>query len=158
MPSLKEIEEEYGLEILKLLELEKKEYKKLKNIRLRIEKTEILEKSYAKDMLSKIKEVKEIETKLEELEMKILRKRYRNETIGLETLMEQKIELETKKTTKNEDKIREHRMRIDTIINDAKDLRITVIKKLNEMERIRTKINELKKDKYHDCIIMIECE
>ena len=58
-------------------------------------------------MLSKIKEVKEIDTKLKELEMKILRKRYRYETIGLETLLEQKQELETKKT-KNEDKIREH--------------------------------------------------
>ena len=48
-------------------------------------------------MLSKIKELKEIETKLEELEMKILRKRYKNEIKGLEILKEQKIELETKK-------------------------------------------------------------
>ena len=44
-----------------------------------------------------MKEVKEIEAKLEELDMKILRKRYRNETIDLETLLEQKIELETTK-------------------------------------------------------------
>ena len=103
-----------------------------------------------------MKEVKEIETKLEELEMKILRKRYRNETIGLETLLEQKIELETIK--KNEDKIRERRMGIDTIISNAKDLRMTAINKLNEMERIRTKINELEKDKDHDCINMMGCQ
>ena len=32
MSSLKEIEEEYDLEILKLLKLEEKEYKKLKKI------------------------------------------------------------------------------------------------------------------------------
>ena len=37
MSSLKEIEEEYYLEILKLLKLEKKEYKNFKTIRLRIE-------------------------------------------------------------------------------------------------------------------------
>ena len=60
MPSRKEIEEECDLEILNSLELEKKEHKKVKKIRLRTEEKEILEKVYAKDMLSKIKEVKEI--------------------------------------------------------------------------------------------------
>ena len=151
MPSLKEIEEECDLEILELFELEKKEYKKLKKIRLRIEKTEILEKIYTKDMLSKIKELKEIRTKLEELEMKILRKRYRNETIGLETLMEQEIELKAEKQ-KTEDKIREHRIGIDTIMSDARDLRIIAINKLNEMERIRTEINELEKERALACV------
>ena len=151
MPSLKEIEEEYDLEILKLLELEKKEYKKLNKIRLRTEKIEILEIICAKDMLSKVKEVKEIETKLGELEMKILRKRYRNETIGLETLTKEETELKAKKQ-KTEDKIRKHRRGINTIISDAKDLRITTINKLHEMERIRTKIFKLEKDKDLDCI------
>ena len=60
MPSRKETEEECDLEILNSLELEKKEHKKVKKIRLRTEEKEILEKVYAKDMLSKIKEVKEI--------------------------------------------------------------------------------------------------
>ena len=45
-------------------------------------------------MYSEIDELKEIETKLEELETKILRKRYRNETRGLKILTEQEIELE----------------------------------------------------------------
>ena len=48
-------------------------------------------------MLSKIKELEEIGTKLEELEKGILRKRYRSETIGLEILTEQEIELKSKK-------------------------------------------------------------
>ena len=78
MSSIREIEKEYDLEILKLLELEEEEYDKLKKIRLKIEKKEILEKIYAKDMDSETK----LETKLEELEIKILRKRYRNETRG----------------------------------------------------------------------------
>ena len=39
-------------------------------------------------MLSEIKELKEIETKLEELEKKILRKRFKNEIKGLEILIE----------------------------------------------------------------------
>ena len=39
-------------------------------------------------MLSEIKELKEIETKLEELEIKILRKRFKNEIKGLEILIE----------------------------------------------------------------------
>ena len=55
-------------------------------------------------MLSEIKELKEIETKLEELEIKILRKRYKNETKGLKILIEIEIELGTKK--KKEDKIK----------------------------------------------------
>ena len=49
-------------------------------------------------------------------------------------------------------------MGIDTIISNAKDLRMTAINKLNEMERIRSKINELEKDKDHDCINMMGCE
>ena len=39
-------------------------------------------------MYFEIKELKEIETKLEELEIKILRKRYIHETRGLEILMD----------------------------------------------------------------------
>ena len=38
MSNITEIEKEYDLEILKLLELKEQEYKKLKNIRLKIEK------------------------------------------------------------------------------------------------------------------------
>ena len=67
-------------------------------------KKEIMEKIYVKDMLSEIKDLKEIETKLEELEMKILRKRYRNETIGLETLTEQEIELKAEKKNRRRNK------------------------------------------------------
>ena len=85
MLSLQKIEEEYDLKILKLLELEEKEHKKLQKIRLKIEKKEISERIYVKDMLSKIKELKEIETKLEELEIKILRKSYKNEVNSLGT-------------------------------------------------------------------------
>ena len=40
-------------------------------------------------MHREIEELEEIEIKLEELEIKILRKWYRNETRGLEILMEQ---------------------------------------------------------------------
>ena len=105
--------------------------RKLKEIKQRTGKTEILEKIYAKDMLSEIKELKEIEIKLEELEIKILRKRYRNKTTGLKILTEQKMELETKKQ-KTEDKIREHRIGIDTMISDAEDLKIRVINKLKK--------------------------
>ena len=53
-----------------MLELEEQEYKKLTKIRLKIRKKEILEKVYAKNMLSEIKELKEIETILEELKIK----------------------------------------------------------------------------------------
>ena len=80
MSGIGEIKKEYDLEILKLLELEEQEYDKLKEIRLKIEKKEILEKVFADDMHKEIEKLKEIETKLEELEIKILRKRYRNET------------------------------------------------------------------------------
>ena len=76
------------------------EYDKLRKIRLKIEKKEILERIYVKDMYSEIKEIKEIETKLEELEIKILRKWRKNETRGLKILMEQYIELGTKKHKK----------------------------------------------------------
>ena len=155
MLSPKEIEEKYDLEILKLLELEKKEYKKLKRIRLRIEKTEILEKIYTKDTLSEIKELKEIQTKLEELEIKMLRKRHINETSGLKTLMEQQIELK-EKNKKTADKIREYKIGIDTIISDVEDLRITAINKLSERERIITKTNELEGDKNHDRVIILD--
>ena len=103
-------------------------------------------------MLSKIKELKEMRIKLEELEMKILRKRYRNETVGLET--RNKIKFKVKKQ-KTEDKIREYRIGIDTIISDAKDLRIIAINKLNEIERIRTEINELEKEKALVCVLDI---
>ena len=103
-------------------------------------------------MLSKIKELKEMRIKLEELEMKILRKRYRNETVGLET--RNKIKFKVKKQ-KTEDKIRQYRIGIDTIISDAKDLRIIAINKLNEIERIRTEINELEKEKALVCVLDI---
>ena len=76
MSSLKEIEEEYDLEILKLLELEDQEYDKLKKIRVKMGKKEIIERVYVKDMYFEIKELREIEPKLEELEIKTLRKRY----------------------------------------------------------------------------------
>ena len=60
-------------------------------------KKEIMKKFYAKNIHSEIEELKEVETKLEELEIKILRRRYRNETRGLKILTEQEIELEIKK-------------------------------------------------------------
>ena len=66
---------------------------------MKIDKKEILERCYVKGMLSEVKELKEIETNLEELEIKILRKRYKNESRGLKKLREQEIEL-VKKSTK----------------------------------------------------------
>ena len=48
-------------------------------------------------MLREIKELKEIEAKLEELKIKILRKRYGNETISFKILTEQGIELVKKR-------------------------------------------------------------
>ena len=57
-------------------------------------------------MYSEIKDVKEIKTKLEELEIKILRKRYRNEPRSLEILMEQEIELKKRKEKKRKTKKR----------------------------------------------------
>ena len=60
-------------------------------------KKEIMKKFYAKNIHSEIEELKEVETELEELEIKILRRRYRNETRGLKILTEQEIELEIKK-------------------------------------------------------------
>ena len=98
MSEIKKIEEEYDLKILKLLESELHECSKLKKIKLKIEKKkEIMEKFYAKNIHSEIEELKEVETKLEELEIKILRRRYRNETRALKILTEQEIELEIKK-------------------------------------------------------------
>ena len=152
MSSIREIEEEYDLEILRLFELEEQGYDKLKKIRLKIEKKEIIERVYAKDMYFEIKELKEIETKLEELEMEILRKRYINETRGLEILMEQEIELKTKKQ-KQKDEIKEYKTLIDIIISEAEDLKIRAINKLNGMKKIKTKINELGKEKCLACIM-----
>ena len=68
--------------------------------------------------LVKYKKLKEIETKLEELQINILRKRYRNETKGLKILIEQEIELGTKKQ-KTVDEIKEYRIGIDIIISEA---------------------------------------
>ena len=51
-------------------------------------------------MHREIEELKEIETKLEELEIEILRKWYKNETRGLEMLKEQEIELKKMKKEK----------------------------------------------------------
>ena len=65
-----------------------------------MEKKEILERIYEKDLLSEIKELKETKTKLKELEIKIMRKRYKNEIKGLKILTDQEIELRTKKQEK----------------------------------------------------------
>ena len=105
-------------------------------------------------MSSEIKELRKMETKLEELEIEIFRKQYGNETRGLGILMEQEIELKTK--TKKEDKIREYRIIIDIVISEAEDLKIRVIIKLNEMKKIKTKINELEKEKDLACISITE--
>ena len=51
-------------------------------------------------MLNETKKLEDIETKLEELEIKILRKRYKNEIKKLKILIEQEIELGTKKQKK----------------------------------------------------------
>ena len=51
-------------------------------------------------MLSEIKELKEIETKLEKLEIKALKKRYKNEIKDAKMLIEQELELGTKKQKK----------------------------------------------------------
>ena len=70
---------------------------KLKKVSAKIDKKEILERIYVKDMLSEIKELKEIETKLEELEIKILTNIYKNEIRGFKILTEQEIELVKKR-------------------------------------------------------------
>ena len=88
------------MKILKLLELEEQECKKLKKIRLKIKKKEIFERIYVKYMFSEIKELKGIETILEELETQILRKRYKNEIRDLKILIVQEIELGTKEAKK----------------------------------------------------------
>ena len=74
-----------------------------------------------------------------------MRKRYRNETIGLKILREQEIELKIKKREK-EGKIKEYKILIDVTISDAEDLKIEVINKLNGMKKIRIKIDELEKE------------
>ena len=51
-------------------------------------------------MLSEIKELKEIGTKLEELETEILRKKCKNKFKDLKIVIEQEIELGTKKQKK----------------------------------------------------------
>ena len=112
-------------------------------MRLKIEKNEILGKIYTKDMHSEIDELKETETKLEELGIKILRKKYRNKTRGLKILIEKEIELEEKQKT--EDKIKEYKIVIDIIISEAEDLKKRVINKLNEMKKIKTKSQEGKR-------------
>ena len=65
----------------------------------------------------KFKNLKEIETKLEELAIEILRKRYKNEIKDLKILIEQEIELGTKKKKKKEDEIKKCRIRIHIIIS-----------------------------------------
>ena len=90
-------------------------------------------------MHSEIDELKETETKLEELGIKISRKKYRNKTRGLKILIEKEIELEEKQKT--EDKIKEYKIVIDIIISEAEDL----INKLNEMKKIKTKNEEGKR-------------
>ena len=76
---------------------------------------------------------------------------YRNETIGLKILTEQEIELKTKKRVK-EEKIKEYKIIIDIVISEAEDLKLKLINKLNEMKKIRTKIDELEKEKALACI------
>ena len=58
MFDLKKIEEEYDFKILELLELQAQECRKLRKIRLKIEKKEVLERIYVKDMLSEKKTLK----------------------------------------------------------------------------------------------------
>ena len=48
MSEIKKIEEEYDLKILELLELKLQRYDKLKEITLKIEKKETLERNYVK--------------------------------------------------------------------------------------------------------------
>ena len=98
-------------------------------------------------MHSEIEELKDIEAKLVDLEIKTLRKRCINETTGLEILMEQEKELKTKNKKKKEDKIEEYRIIIDIVISEAEELKIKVINKLTEMKKIRTKTNELEKER-----------
>ena len=105
-------------------------------------------------MYSEIKELKEIETKLEELEIKILRKRYRNENRGLKILVEQEIELKTKE--KEEDRIEEYRIILGAVISNAEDLKRRAMNKLNEMKKIRIKIDELEMEKDLVCTSMTE--
>ena len=76
---------------------------------------------------------------------------YRNGTIGLKILTEQEIELKTKKRVK-EEKIKEYKIIIDIVISEAEDLKLKLINKLNEMKKIRTKIDELEKEKALACI------
>ena len=48
-------------------------------------------------MLPAIKKLKEIETRLEDLEIKILRKRYKNESRSIKILTEQEMQLVKKR-------------------------------------------------------------
>ena len=95
-----------------------------------------------------------MEKKLEESDIKILRRRYRNETRSLEILMEKEIKFKTK--TKKEDKIEEYRTIIDMVISEVEDLKVRAIDKLNKMKKIRTKTDELEKEKALACISMTE--
>ena len=94
-------------------------------------------------MSSEIKDVKKIETKLEELEIKILRKSYRNENTSR---TRNRVKNKKKKKTEKEYKIKEYKILIDITISDAEDLKIEVINKLNEMKKVRTKIDELENE------------
>ena len=80
---------------------------------------------------------------------------YKNEIKDLKVLIKQEIELGRNKR-KKKNKIKECRIRIDIIISEAEDLNLRVINKLNEMKKIRTKINELEKEKDLDCVNMME--
>ena len=70
--------------------------------------------------------------------------------------MEKEIELKTK-NQKKKDKIKEYKILIDIIISEAEDLEVRVINKLNEMKKIKTKINELEKEKCLACIMTEDC-
>ena len=71
MSSIRETENEHDLEIVRFLELEEHEYDKLRlRDKVRNREKKILEKIYAKDMHREIEKLKEIETELEELEIK----------------------------------------------------------------------------------------
>ena len=67
-----------------------------------------------------------------------MRKRYQNEIKDFKILIGEEIELGTKKQ-KEEDKIKECRIRTDLIISETEDLEIRVINKLNEMKKMKRK-------------------
>ena len=64
--------------------------------------------------------------------------------------------IRNKKNKKKEDKIKYYRIVIDLLISETEDLKIRVINKPNEMKKIKTKINDLEKERDLACISMTE--